>query len=295
MSIGAAAGRPPAEWTRSTNVVGPVALLVLVATVLVACGGGDGTATRVTHPHTSDLAIVEVTTGGGLAPAELRVADTLPIAWLGGDGRLLARSDGGDPPPALTPVTEWRLPERAVQRLLQDARRAGLLEPDADFGTPEIFDATSTRIVVVADGRRHDVVAAALGYPVTDLDEATVAARAEVSRFVGALTDPGSLPGAEGARPYEPTEIAVFVLGPATSDVAPVTWPLGDLATLGTPTRWPTEAARCFVVGGDDAATLGALAARTSRLAPWQSGDERWQLALRPLLPDEHTCADLVP
>jgi hypothetical protein len=275
--------------------VGLVALLVLVVTVLVACGDGDGSATRVAHPRTSGTAIIEVTSSGGIAPPELRVSDTLPVAWLAGDGRYLAPSDDGVSPPALVPVVERRLTEPAIQRLLQDARRAGLLEPDADYGTPKIFDAVNTRVVVVADGRRHDIVVQALGYPVTDLDDATLAARAEVSRFVGELTEPGSLPGGERAQPYVPTEVAVFVLGSATSDLAPVTWPLGDLATLGTPTRWPTEAARCFVVSGDEVATLSAIATQTPRLTPWQSGDGRWQLALRPLLPDEHTCGDVVP
>ena len=116
-----------------------------------------------------------------------------------------------------------------------------------------------------------------------------------MSRFLDELEDPGSLAGVGKPKPYLPTEIAVFVLGPTTIDASTAIWPLGDLATLGMPTGWPTETARCFVVSGVDAATLRAIVAETPRAKPWQSGDAWWQVALRPLLPDEHTCADVVP
>jgi len=282
---------------RSQVGVGRIALLVLVAAAAVACddGGGDGRATRIAHPRTPDRAIVEVTVSGGIPPPEVRVSDTLPLVWLAGDGRHLAASHDVASTPALAPLAERRLAESAVQRLLRHAQQAGLLNADADYGTPEIFDAVSTRVVVVADGGRHDVFVRALGYPVTDLDGATLAARAEVSRFVNELEDPGSLPGAGEPRRYVPAEVAVFVLGRATSTLAPASWPLGDLATLGTPTGWPTETARCFVVSGAEVVALSAIATHTPRSTPWQSVGSQWQVALRPLLPDEHTCADIVP
>jgi hypothetical protein len=271
-------------------------LLALVATIAVGCdGGNDEQATRVVHPRTPGEAIVEVTASGGIPPAEVRVSDTLPQVWLAGDGRYLAPSGSGARAPALTSLAEWRLGEPAIQRLLQHARRVGLFHPDADFGTPEIFDAVNTRVVVVAGGRRHDVIVRALGYPVTDLDDATLAARAEVSRFLDELEDPASLPDVAAPQPYSPAGVAVLVLGPATSTLTPATWPLGDLATQGTPTGWPTETTRCFVVSGTDVATLSATATQTARSTPWRSGGATWQLALRPLLPDEHTCADIVP
>jgi hypothetical protein len=282
---------------RTQVVVGRIALLVFVLSAAVACddGGGDGRAMRVTHPRTPDQAIVEVTVAGGIAPPEVQVSDTLPLVWLAGDGRHLVASHGGASAPALAPLEERRLTPSVVQRFLRQAQQAGLLDADADYGKPEIFDAVSTRVVVVADGGRHDVVVRALGYPVTDLDGATLEARAEVSRFVNELEDPGSLPGAGEPRRYVPAEVAVFVLDPATSTLAPASWPLGDLATLGAPTGWPTETTRCFVVSGAEVATLNAIATKTSRSTPWQSAGSQWQIAFRPLLPDEHTCADVVP
>lgn len=264
----------------------------------VACSGGrvTGRDARISHPQVPDEAILEVTASGGIPPPEVRVSDTLPRVWLAGDGRYLAPSSTAETStPALVAVEERHLTEAAIQSLLRDAQQAGLLEPDAEYGKPEVFDAVNTRIAIVAGGRRHDVIVRALGYPVSDLDEATVTARAEVARFLDDLEHPASLSGVGEPRPYSPTEIAVFVLGPATSDVLPAIWPLGDLDTLGTLTRWPTETARCFVISGTDAATLLPIAAQTPRSTPWQSANARWQIVLRPLLPDEHTCADVVP
>ena len=277
-------------------------ILVVCAVVIAACtdaGNGDGkdtTSERLTHPGTSDEVVIEVSSGGGLALPAVRVSDTVPRIWISGDGRYLQQVARGADAPALTTLEERRIPEAALQRLLGDASDAGLLADSPDYGTPKIFDAVNTRVVVVAEGRRNDVLVRALGYPVTDLDTATVAARKRVSDFIDVLEHPENITGAGDPHSYAPTAVAVFVLGPAAASdtAAPATWPLGDLATVGSPTDWPAPSARCLVVTGADLQAVEAAAAGITRFAPWRSGDVLWDIAMRPLLPDEHTCADIV-
>ena len=279
------------------------ALGTLLAVVVIAgCGHTanegqkDSASGRFTHSHDPDEVAIEVSFGGGLAPPVVRVGDSLPRVWISGDGRYLRRLATGADTPALVALEERRIPEAALQNLLVEASNAGLLADSPDYGSPKIFDAANTRILVVAEGRRHDVLVRALGYPVADLDAAAVAARERVSRFLDLLEHPERIAGVGAASTYPPTAVAVFVLGPAAASATtpPVTWPLADLATVGTPTDWPGPSARCLVVTGADLGAVQVAAAGITRSAPWRSGNALWQIALRPLLPDEHTCADVV-
>lgn len=276
------------------------AILAVVAVVIASCthAGNDNhettTSRQFTHPSGADEVVIKVASGGGLVQPVVRIGDSLPHVWISGDGRYLRQIARETDNPALVALEERRIPEAALQKLLAEANDAGLLADSADFGTPRIFDAVNTRILVVANGRRHDVLLRALGYPVTDLDPATVAAREHVARFVDLLEHPERIAGISGPRTYTPTGVAVWVLGPATASTAtpPATWPLGNPATAGTPTNWPAPSARCLVVTDADLHALDAAAAGITRTAPWRSGDGLWQIAMRPLLPDEHTCAD---
>lgn len=255
-------------------------------------GRKDTTSRQFTHPSRADQAVIEVSSGGGLVLPVVRVDDSLPRVWISGDGRYLRQVTGDT---ALVGLEERRITEATLQMLLAEANNAGLLADSPNFGTPKIFDAVNTRIVVAADGRRHDVLVRALGYPVTDLDATTVAARERVSRFIDLLEHPERISGASAQRTYQPTAVAVWVLGPAAASPAPpaAAWPLGDLATAGAPTDWPAPSARCLVVTDADLRAVAAAAAGVSRFAPWRSAEALWQIALRPLMPDEHTCADV--
>jgi hypothetical protein len=279
-----------------------VATLAVVAIVIAGCAhtaGDDQKATasgRFTHPGGASEVVIEVSSGGGLVLPVVRVDDSLPRVWISGDGRYLRQVAGGADAPALVALEERRIPEAALQGLLAEASDAGLLADSPDYGTPTIFDAMNTHIVVVAEGRRHDVLVRALGYPVADLDAATVAARERVSRFIDVLEHPERIAGVGAPRTYTPTGVAVFVLGPAAASAAapPARWPLGDLATVGTPANWPVPSARCLLTTDAERQAVEAAAAGITRFAPWQSGDALWEIAMRPLLPDEHTCADVI-
>ena len=240
--------------------------------------------------------VIEVSAGGGLAPPVVRVSDSLPRIWIAGDGRYLQQNSDVSGNPALVGLEERQITDVALAGLLDDARAAGLFEDNPDYGKPRIVDAMVTRFVIVTGDARHEVLVSALGYPNPGLPAAAVAARARLSQFLDVLAHPERIAGVSGPALYAPTAIAVFVLGAASAPASnpPATWPLGDLGTAGTPTDWPISPARCLVVAGDDVTSVVAAAAGKDRLAPWRSGDGLWDIALRPLLPDEHSCADLV-
>jgi hypothetical protein len=269
----------------------------LAAVALAGCTTTAPTASpRVTTTSVSGAMVIELSIGGGLAPAAVRVSDSLPRVWIGGDGRYLRQTMDGAPNPALPTLEERRIPHDALAGLLDQARGAGLLEDNRDYGKPLIADAMVTRVVIVTGGSRHEVLVSALGYPNASLDAAAVAARAKLSQFVDVLQHPERIAGVSGPEPYAPNELAVFVLGTAgaTAQNAPATWPLGDLGEAGAPTDWPVGSARCLVVTGGDVNSVANVAAGKDRFTPWRSGNGLWDIALRPLLPDEHNCADVV-
>lgn len=239
--------------------------------------------------------VIELSIGGGLAPAAVRVSDSLPRVWIGGDGRYLRQTPDGSPNPALPTLEERRISEDAVGGLIDQARAAGLLADNPDYGKPLITDAMVTRVVIVAGGTRHEVLVSALGYPNASLSDAAVAARAKVSAFIDVLQHPERIAGVSAPIPYPPAQVAVFVLGSAdaTGDKAPATWPLGDLGSAGAPSDWPAGAARCLVVSGGEVTSVARAAAGKDRFTPWRAGDGLWDIGLRPLLPDEQSCADV--
>ncbi|MET7882190.1 hypothetical protein [Streptomyces avermitilis] len=67
------------------------------------------------------------------------------------------------------------------------------------------------------------------------------------------------------------------------------TWPLGPLSQAGK----PTSAGRCLLLRGTDLKEVRE-AARTAKSSTWTDGTASYRMALRPLLPGEDSCADVV-
>lgn len=277
-----------------TPVIGVLGACVSIA--LASCGNTETTSQGAPDVSTTDGMVLEVSVGGGLVTPVVRVADSLPRVWIAGDGRYLQQSSDDSGHRGLIAVEERRIPVAALAALLTDARTAGLLDENPDYGSPRIADAMVTRVVVVTAGKRHVVLIPALGYPNPGLPDEAVAARARLSEFLDTLEHPERIADASEPSPYLPTELAVYVLGTvsASPQASPATWPLGDLGDAGTPTDWPDRSARCLVVTGGDVASVLSAAAGKDRVTPWQASDGLWDIAIRPLLPDEHSCADVV-
>ena len=274
-----------------TRTAAAIAAVVVAGCSHTAPTAGEGP----TLAGASDDMVIEVSVGGGLVPPHARVTDTLPQIWIAGDGRYLRQTPDAPANQALATLQEWRIPEAALPGLIDAARTAGLLADNPDYGKSRVVDAMVTRVVVVSGGFRHEVLVSAVGYPDPGLDDAAVAARERLSGFLDVLQHPERIDGVSGPTPYTPSELAVFVLGSAEDSApgTPAVWPLGDLGSAGEPVDWPTKTARCLVLSGDDVTAVTSAAAGTSVVGPWRSGDGVWAVTLRPLLPDEHSCADV--
>jgi hypothetical protein len=287
--------------------------LLLPMLLLAACGGlGDdggsgssgqtGGSSAIDHPTGGDELVLRVETGGGFVPVEHNLR-AVPGFSLFGDGRLIVEGPMIEiyPPPALPNLQLSRLTEEAVQAILAEAERAGLLGPDASYDYPCVTDVPTTTFTVVADGATHTVSAYALGFedsvtggsPCQGVDEE---ARAELSAFWQKLGDleswlpQGSMSASED---YAPTEMRIYARpyqGDPELQQTPVDWPLDTpLAEFGEPDPNLPDT-RCGVVSGADLDEVWPLARSANELTPWVSDGTEHGLVFRPLLPDEHTC-----
>jgi hypothetical protein len=286
----------------------PLVLLVAACAQPSRPGAAGNGAADGPSGYDADTVVLRVEYTGGFMPPEA-LAARLPIVTVYGDGRVI--TEGPQiliyPGPALPNVQQSRIAPEAVQALVELAvsRGIGTLTPE-DVGEPPVADAPSTRFTVdTGDGTEVlEVYALAEG---TDdlagsasggLTEEQVAARSRLRDLVAALTDLPATLGADSVgepEPYVPTTIAA-VASPWTPDEElpeqpEVTWPGPDLpgetlnAALGL---------ACVTVTGPEATELLELAASATVATPWTSGGESWRVALRPLLPDETGCADLM-
>ncbi|MBC6459292.1 hypothetical protein [Actinomadura sp. HBU206391] len=222
-------------------------------------------------PRFADQLVLRWRLTGGLAGRG--APSTPPDFSLYGDGRAIAADR--ETAPALR---EYRLTPVAHERLLQDARAIGLDRPRrldqpgvADAFTLSIsFGRAETHVVVAGSGESDPAV-----------------------RFARERLDPrrwaeGDQRGA--ARPYEPERLALLAseVHPADGQRSAARWPLGPIGR-----GVPAAGARCAVVSGPDVAAATRLS-RTARPGTrWLSGGRTYVIRLRPLLPDERTCADL--
>jgi hypothetical protein len=245
--------------------------------------------------------VLRVQTGGGFVPVEYNLR-AVPGFSLLGDGTLIVEGPMIEiyPPPALPNLQASRLTEEAVQAILAEAERAGLLGPDATYDYPCIADAPTTTFTVVTDGATHTVSAYALGFEegmgqgaCADVDGE---ARAKLAEFWAKLGDLASwlLPGSMSAeQEYAPTEMRVYVrpyLGDPELEQEPVEWPLDQpLDGFGEPDPNLADT-RCGAVSGADLDELLPLAQAANQLTPWISDGTEHAVVFRPLLPDEHTC-----
>jgi len=287
--------------------------IAAVAMLASACGGvgtddpGSGGTTGATgasgieHPTGADQLILRVAYEGGFVPYEYTLGST-PFWSLFGDGTLIVPGPQIEiyPGPALPNLIATPVSEDGIQAILEAARDAGLMDDDANYGDQCIADAATTVFTTDADGQTSVVSAYALdvGEPAGTCGNGKDAdARAKLAEFQAMLTDlrswlPNGSVGAE--RPYDPTEMRVYVLpyhGDAELPQDPIGWPLEPpLDAFGGRVQNASSDTRCGVVTGEDLTTLLAAARNANALTPWTSGGTEYQLIFRPLLPDEHSC-----
>ncbi|MFB4297028.1 hypothetical protein [Actinomadura sp. NTSP31] len=240
------------------------------AGTLAACGGASGVAEP---PHSLEP-------GGSTAkPAKdaprgehlvLRMRRSGGIAGLGGPGALpdfSLYSTGRALVAAQGRVTEYRLRPAALDRLLAEARAAGLGRSHT-VGPGRVSDAMTLEFTL---GDAHSSIA-------------QPGSRPDPALTFQKRLDPGTWPAsdlASGAAPFKPSKAAVLASRGAVADGPIRTWPLaplGDGARVGTAVCTVAASAK---VPSNDTSTA------------WRSGGATYTIRLRPLLPDERSCADL--
>jgi hypothetical protein len=272
-----------------------LAVVALIANLALA-----GCATAITSgPGASppvapaDLVLRERTIVGFMAP-QARFAG-LPSISVYGDGRVITTA----PQPAIYPgparpgLQIQTLSASDVVRLRDLAAKAGV-GSGIDLGSPPVTDMPSTRFLLRTDGQMVETTAYALGDPAeAELTPPQRAARAALLGLDHALRDLGATLGSVPPPvPYEPAGVVVIAQDwaddslPASPAVA---WPGPAL-----PGQYLGDGLTCVTASGTTADAVFAAAARADERTPWTSGGKRWMLSLRPLLPDENTCSDII-
>ena len=250
----------------------------MVMTAAGACGEGPTGVGggQLNRPTGAGEVVVQVLVNGGFVPPEVAFA-AAPTTTVLGDGTVvtLAPTLAIYPGPALAPLQAAKVDAATVDGLVALAAELGLLAGPLDFGRPPVADAPSTTVTIVAGGQTHRHVAVALGI----VDEGTGAAnRQALKDFLAALEH---LP--PGDRVWEPSAIAVGVIGPYQADrqlpQPPMTWPLARV-----------PAAPCLVVEGDEARVLRADLAKANALTPWMIDGVAQSVAFMPVVPGPSPC-----
>ncbi|WP_067490275.1 hypothetical protein [Actinomadura hibisca] len=207
-------------------------------------------------------------TTGGIAG--LGGPGALPEFSLYGDGRAVVRPQGQASPTALR---EYRLKPDALQRLLAQARTAGL-ERGRTLGPQDVADAM--------------VLEYTMGSARTRIYQPEMQ-KIPAVRFQKRLDPTGwaSADQAAPARAYPVERIAVLAGETGSQGGPSKPWPL---ASLGKGEQ--AAGGLCTVFTGRDARTAAGLAQERPD-GGWLSDGKVYSARFRPLLPDEKTCRDV--
>jgi hypothetical protein len=237
----------------------------------------------------------------------LRVTQGVPEISVYGDGRVITNT----PPPWNVEPSAWpdievrHIGPDDVQALVHRAVEAGV-GSGADLGSRAAIDGsgdaeTAFISVRTASGGLVTTDAPALGDEAagSKLTRAQRQARQKLVDLRAALRD---LPRTLGQgkvdepRPYQPALVAAVAvewakaagasLGDPPGD-PPLAWPGAALPGPGGTNQWGIAC-----VTSPAGPVLPAARTAAGR-TPWTSGDKRWLVLIRPLLPHEHSCADL--
>jgi hypothetical protein len=236
------------------------ALLAGAATI-AGCAGRDEAEGE--PPTGAEALVLRLSELPGLLPPG-GAAALPPRFSLLGDGRLISVPAGS--PTGWPHLRADQVPPDGVRDLLRDA--AALPEQAAADGP----DAPVVRVVVGSTRGRRTVT-----LPRTD--PAAARLRAALAGYAAGPT-----------VPYQPTAVAI-VATPADPPEPARPWPLPALT--GEPLRGTASGSTCLVLRGADLERVHREAATAGAGTRWSSAGRVWQVAPRPLLPDETGCADL--
>lgn len=285
----------------------PVAAVAAAVLLVGGCAGqaeqvvagdqaGAGAAADGDVAPDGDAVVLRVWREGGFVPQE-RIVGSVPELSLYADGRMITTG----PVPAVHPglalpnLLVQQLDEAATAKLLDDALAAGV-RTGADFGSPNVADAATTRIDVVRDGVASTVRVPALREAPADDPLLTAdqrAARAKLSAFLDRLRETTVV--TPDQKPYGAQTVAALAqtyvkAGDVPEQPAAIAWPGPPLPGENLN---PGVGIGCVTASGAERDAILAAAKTARQNTPWSSGAEDYTVTFRPLLPDETGCADL--
>lgn len=267
-------------------------------------GGSTG---GIEHPAGSE-AIIAVTWAGGMLPVAMQATQT-PVFVLTGDGRVIVQGMQTleFPGPILPPLQERTLTEEGIQLVLEALDETNLFVGDLDNRVMQsmVADANDTIFTVNAGGRTSVVTVYAIGMLPPDMEPPPGADPAELEAFqvLSLLNErlatletwlPEDAWATDRWQPYQPEALRLYVRDvtdePIDQDLPgqEVAWPTdGDAATFGEVLPDWGDGTRCAVVEGDAGTTWLAALTEANQNTVWISGERRFAIQVRPLLPHE--------
>jgi hypothetical protein len=290
----------------ATRLLAPVALTLSL--LLAACSGSGPSPSDggIIHPS-GDQLVLRFEYRGGFVPPEF-VFTSFPAFTLLGDGRVIVPGAQIEifPGPALPAVQVRQLTEAGIQTVLNTVAASGQFAASVEWRAAQNFvaDAPDTVFTLNAEGRTTTTISVyGLGTFLPDdapanVPAAELAAHRALNHLVEQLTTLEAwLPPAAWVQPawqpYVPDALRLLVRNadadpPDESGIEAqeLPWPAGDdAATFGAPVSFGDF--RCGVVTGDEADAWYEALASANQLTIWTSGDHRYAVSVRVLLPDE--------
>ena len=227
--------------------------------------------------------------------------DQLPIVSVYGDGRVITEGRAilaDAPAPIMRTVVVRQITAAGVDALVTRALERGVGR-DIDYGQPEIYDAPGTRFTLLTEQGPlvSDVYALGVTEGSRNLTDTQRSARQALQNLVADLRDLAGTLGPEAVgneEPYTPQALAAITrewTDSVSSSQPERVWP--GPALPGEPMGTLPEV-RCLTVTDADVATVVEATAAAHAYSRWISEGQRWLVVLRPLLPDETSCADLI-
>ena len=286
-----------------------ISLVALLAAACAVDGAGPTSSasnspavTGFVHPTGAKELVLRLRYVGGFVAPAAHLID-IPVISVYGDGTVIVPGPqiAIYPGPALPNLQRATITPAGLQILLEAARDAGLLGPDAHYDLGGIADAASAEFTVNADGRIHTISAYALmegGQAPQGTDPTVVEARAKLAKFQAQLGSLEALLGSElgSWSSYQADAVQLIVNAGAPDDgqgliQPPVAWPLSTpLAGFGETLPTLMQGQRCGGVSGTDLDLLMPLLQKANTLTPWTDADASFGIMVRPLLPGEEGC-----
>ena len=261
------------------------------------------TGAEIEHPTGDDELVMRFEVVGGFVPVE-HLITAMPEFSLYGDGTTITVGPqiAIYPPPALPALPLERLTPEGIQMVLAEADAAGLLQGEQEWFdlTQFVTDVATGVLTIRANAETHLILVYGPGL----LDVGQIATAEEVEfrerfdAFTGKLLSLRSwLPedvflDVEEEYPADRLQV-VSQLASARPNEDPGTsigWPLDTpLSELGEPFE-QLQAARCFVLEGQEFADVMSLLSGATTITRWTSDGEEYILHVRPLLVDEDGC-----